>query len=198
MKNALRKFGPVESKFSSSSLNFNFAPAMTTTLRRATSDDAAILSHISYVTFEQTWDFFYTPEILKQYLEENYSEEAIRRELLDPDVMNFLAFVDGELAGFMKLSRKQTLAYWITDRCIELCRIYVYKKFQDQKVGKLLMEKAIEVAKEEGMESIVLGVWENNHKAVKFYTGFGFEQIGTHPFIVGTQVDTDWVMRKRV
>src|SRR5215467_12060042 len=108
---------------------------METTLRLATIEDVAILSEISWKTFEQTWAFFYTPELLNRYLEENYSIGAIKKEILDPNVMNYLAFVGDELAGFMKLSRQQTLADWIKDNCIELCRIYVYQKFQDQKIG---------------------------------------------------------------
>jgi ribosomal protein S18 acetylase RimI-like enzyme len=142
--------------------------------------------------------FIIKPEQLEIFLEENYSVEQIRKDLDDPLNLHYIAFAENEPAGFVKLSRKQTLGDWITDRCIEICRIYVYKKFHDQKIGKLMMEKSIEVAKEEDMDSIVLGVWEHNDRAVRFYRKFGFEPIGSHIFYVVEQADTDWVMMKRL
>ena len=133
---------------------------------------------------------------MNKFLQQNYSVEQIAKDLADPLFIHFIAFIDEEAAGFVKLSRQQTLADWIHDRCIEICRIYVYKKFHDQKIGKLLMEKSIEAAEKENMDSLVLGVWENNHRAVNFYNRFGFERIGEHIFYVAEQADTDWVMRK--
>lgn len=169
---------------------------MTVTIRKATIEDAILLAKMGKETFEETWNFYYKPQLLERFLDENYSVEQINKDLHEPLNIHYIAFIEDEPAGFVKLSRKQALGDWITDRCIEICRIYVYKKFHDQKIGKLLMEKSIEAAKEEKMESLVLGVWENNHRAVSFYRKFGFEPIGTHSFFVAEQEDTDWVMRK--
>ena len=179
--------------FELKSINF-----MATILRIATAVDASTLADMGAKTFEETWNFYYSPKAIQQYVSETYSLKEIERDLSDPEIIYYIVFQDEEPAGFVKLSRRQTLADWIRDNCIELCRIYVYKKFHDKKLGKLLMEESIALAKKESKESIVLGVWENNHRAVNFYTHFGFEQIGTHPFYLGEQMDMDWVMRKKI
>ncbi|MEO6167744.1 MAG: N-acetyltransferase [Chitinophagales bacterium] len=171
---------------------------MNATIRIATSEDASALAEIGNITFTETWVNNYDAETLKNYLDTTYSREIIKEELQRNHIIYLMA-VDGAIVtGFAKLNRKQGLGDWITDRCLEVCRIYVLKAYHDQKVGKLLMEKIIELAKEEKMESIVLGVWENNHRAVAFYKKWGFEMIGTHPFEIGDLVETDWVMRKSI
>ena len=167
-------------------------------IRKATAEDASELSAIGVKTFYDTWHPFSEPENLTTYIDTAYSVSAILKELKDP-VITYFAAMDGEcMVGFAKLSRMQELGDWITGRCLEVCRIYVLQEFHDRKVGKLLMEATIKLAEEEKMEYIVLGVWENNHRAVAFYKKWGFEVIGSHPFVMGTQVDTDWVMRREV
>ena len=39
-------------------------------------------------------------------------------------------------------------------------------------------------------------VWEKNEKALKFYKKNGFYEIGTHTFVMGEDVQTDYIMRK--
>ena len=45
-----------------------------------------------------------------------------------------------------------------------------------------------------GAHAIWLSVWERNPRAQAFYLKSGFRQAGTKPFVVGTDVQTDWVM----
>jgi RimJ/RimL family protein N-acetyltransferase len=40
-------------------------------------------------------------------------------------------------------------------------------------------------------------VWEHNPRAQAFYAKCGFVQAGTKPFVVGTDVQNDWVMLRR-
>lgn len=167
-------------------------------IRKATPDDAAELTVLGIVTFTETWAYNYAPETLQAYLSKAYDASTILSEL-SQDEISYLVVTDGErLIGFIKLSRRQQLADWITERCIEICRLYVLKDYHHQKIGKLLMEAAIEMAKQEKMQSLVLGVWEHNENAKAFYIRWGFEQIGTHPFFTADVRETDWVMRKAI
>jgi RimJ/RimL family protein N-acetyltransferase len=38
-------------------------------------------------------------------------------------------------------------------------------------------------------------VFIDNHRARRFYARYGFEQVGTYDFMVGTHADLDLVMR---
>ena len=78
---------------------------------------------------------------------------------------------------------------------LELERIYVLKNAQGHGYGKLLLQKAIEQAHESGLHYVWLGVWEKNPKAVTFYESNVFYKFDTHAFTLGTDEQTDFLMR---
>jgi ribosomal protein S18 acetylase RimI-like enzyme len=39
-----------------------------------------------------------------------------------------------------------------------------------------------------------LGVWENNHRAIKFYHDFGFKKFDSHIYVMGDDPQNDWMM----
>jgi hypothetical protein len=62
-------------------------------------------------------------------------------------------------------------------------------------VGQLLIDKAISVAKEAGLQYIWLGVWEKYPRAIRFYEKHGFQRIGTHLFMLGQDEQTDILLK---
>ena len=46
------------------------------------------------------------------------------------------------------------------------------------------------------VEYVWLGVWEHNHKAIKFYQDKGFVRFGEHVFVLGEDRQTDFLMKK--
>jgi ribosomal protein S18 acetylase RimI-like enzyme len=46
-----------------------------------------------------------------------------------------------------------------------------------------------------GARTIWLGVWERNARAIAFYHKQGFVQAGTQRFLLGDDLQTDWVMQ---
>ena len=79
---------------------------------------------------------------------------------------------------------------------MEIERIYVLKKYHGQKVGQKLFDTAMSTAKREKKKYVWLGVWENNQRAIRFYQKNGFVEFGTHTFILGTDKQTDLMMKK--
>ena len=80
----------------------------------------------------------------------------------------------------------------------EIERIYVLKAFLGQKIGQILFNKAIEIGREKNLEYVWLGVWEENHRAIKFYKKNGFEIFGKHDFVLGKDVQTDLLMKMKI
>ena len=74
-------------------------------------------------------------------------------------------------------------------------RIYVLKEKHGQQVGKIMIERAVEFARERNVTFVWLGVWEKNEKAIKFYERNGFKKYSTHKFIVGDDVQDDIIMK---
>lgn len=83
-----------------------------------------------------------------------------------------------------------------TENNLEIERIYVLKGYHGKKVGQLLFEKAEDLAQRKQVDFIWLGVWEKNERAIHFYQKNGFEIIDQHIFKLGTDLQTDFIMRK--
>jgi ribosomal protein S18 acetylase RimI-like enzyme len=71
----------------------------------------------------------------------------------------------------------------------------VLKEFQGKKVGQLLYEKAIQIAKQNNVLYVWLGVWEKNTKAISFYLKHGFMEFDKHIFRLGDDEQTDLMMK---
>src|SRR5207244_1744635 len=109
-----------------------------------------------------------------------------------------IAYLDGIPAGYVRL-KEDYKDYPAIKKysALELKRIYVLEKYHGQKVGAALMNRALQLAKQKKFEAVWLGVWENNPKASKFYSSWGFEDTGfTHTFYIGNTAQTDhWLIR---
>lgn len=62
----------------------------------------------------------------------------------------------------------------------------------------MLINKCLEEVKSMKKKTVWLGVWENNHNALKFYKKFGFDIVGSYIFKLGEQEDKDLIMIKKL
>jgi ribosomal protein S18 acetylase RimI-like enzyme len=65
-------------------------------------------------------------------------------------------------------------------------------------IAHQLMEAAIADAAARGAATLWLGVWEHNTRAQAFYRKFGFVDVGSHTFVLGTDVQTDRLMARTI
>ena len=133
---------------------------------------------------------------MKAYLDKAFAEDKLRSELSNPESEFYFLFTDGSLTGYLKLNEGKAQSDIKDPDSLELERIYVSREFQGRGLGTLLMDKAIKEATERKKEYIWLGVWEKNSKAINFYKKHGFFEAGTHPFIMGEDIQRDYIMRK--
>ena len=63
-------------------------------------------------------------------------------------------------------------------------------------IGSKLMDEVDRMARAQGFTGIWIGVWEENKGAQRVYKRQGFEEVGTHDFVCGNEVQTDWIMWK--
>lgn len=169
---------------------------MNISIRRCTLNDLIPLLNISYQTYDETFRPFNTEENMENYLSSAFTEDKIKGELLDPASEFYFMFSDDQLMGYMKLNEAGAQSEFNTPNSIELERIYILKSFQGHGLGQELLNLTIKIAKERGKSYIWLGVWENNIKALNFYTKNGFYQIGEHVFVMGDDPQIDFLLRK--
>ncbi len=169
-------------------------------IRKATIEDAEILARISWQSFHEAFAEHPAnhPDDMKVYMDEAFSVETIRAELAEKDAVWFVAEIENEMVGYAKLKRFAREDGITGEKPIELCRLYALQNFIGQGIGKTLMLKSLEFAKDNGHDLMWLGVWEFNYRAQKFYTKFGFEKCGEHIFELGTDPQTDWLMKKQI
>lgn len=60
------------------------------------------------------------------------------------------------------------------------------------------MAAAIAFASEHQHDYIWLGVWQQNEDAIAFYKKMGFAIVGTDTFLLGKDLQLDWVMGKPI
>lgn len=165
------------------------------TLSAASHADAAVLAKISTDTFFETFERFNTKEDMAAYLSQNFTPDKLRAELEDAASRFITAKYEGILAGYMKLKRSNAPAELGAQQTLEIERLYVSKPYQSKKVGAALMQHAIDTARGEKAKVLWLGVWEHNPKAIAFYERWGFKTFGSHGFQLGSDLQTDLLMK---
>ena len=158
----------------------------------------AALQQIGRQTFSETFAESNSAENIAEYIEEAYSYEKLSAELNNPDSFFYFAILDEKAIGYLKLNMGGSQTELKDNDALEIERIYVLKSFQGKKVGQMLFDKAITIAKESQVAYVWLGVWEENKKAIEFYSKNGFIKFDQHIFVLGDEAQTDIMMKLEI
>jgi diamine N-acetyltransferase len=158
--------------------------------------DAALMSRLGAQTFTETFGYLYTPENLAAFLE-NHAEANWRRELGDTAYAVRIAEDGEQPAGYAKIG-PPSLPFQVSGPTAELRQLYVLKPWHGVGIAHSLMDWALAEARARGAKQMFLSVFIDNHRARRFYARYGFEQVGTYDFMVGTHADLDLIMRLKL
>lgn len=153
------------------------------------------LQTISKETFIETFAASNTAEDMEKYLATSFSVEKLTDELNNVNSFFYFALADKKVIGYLKLNIGTAQTELLDNNALEIERIYVLKDFFGQKIGQILYEKAIDIAKNRKVSFVWLGVWERNTRAIAFYQKNGFVAIGKHIFKLGDDEQTDFIMK---
>ena len=168
------------------------------TLRYATPDDAALIADISRQTFYDTFAADNTEADMQKFLNEQFTKGRLMLEVGAPENIFLLACHENNIAGYVKLREGKKLAALNGATSMEIARLYVVKDFLGKGAGKFLMQASLDIAKEKNKEVVWLGVWEKNQRAIDFYTAWGFEKFDECDFLLGDDIQRDWLMKKEL
>ena len=160
-------------------------------------DDLTKLQTISRSTFAQTFNEHNNPEDMQAYFDNSFSVEKLSSELNNQNSTFYFA-VDNSInsvVGYLKVNTGDAQSEKKDLDAFEIERIYVDKTYFGKKVGQLLFDKAIEIAKSKKVSYVWLGVWEENHRALAFYTKNGFKAFDKHLFKLGNDEQSDILMK---
>ncbi|MNQ69927.1 Protease synthase and sporulation negative regulatory protein PAI 1 [compost metagenome] len=156
------------------------------------------LQKIGRQTFYETFSEANSEENMKNYLEKGFSNEKLTAELTDNNSEFYFATLNNEVIGYLKINFGESQTELKDDKTLEIERIYVSKEFHGKKIGQLLYDKAIEIAKQKNSEYVWLGVWEENLRALSFYRKNGFAEFDKHIFKLGDDEQTDLMMKLKL
>lgn len=161
-----------------------------------TFNDASILLELSRKTFYDAFAHLNNADDMEAFAVKAFTLQKYRQELSDPDSFFYFAIVDHNIAGYLKVNFNKAQTELQDPHALEVERIYILQQYQGQKIGKQLLSFAINMAVNKNLKYIWLGVWEHNHKAIRFYESQGFVKFGSHPFVLGNDKQTDELMKK--
>lgn len=164
-------------------------------IRKTTNADLVELQTIGKQTFFETFADQNTDGDMQKYLDNNLSLNKLKDELSDENSAFYFASTDNKVIGYLKINFGLAQTEIKDKSAIEIERIYVLKEFHGKKVGQILYNKAIEIAKQTKAAYVWLGVWEKNHRAINFYKKNGFLEFDKHIFKLGDDEQTDIMMR---
>ncbi len=167
-------------------------------IRVAGKPDAALIADLSRQTFYDTFHAQNTAENMKKFLDEQFTPEQLIREVGAPYNIFLLAFDDDSPAGYVRMRENNIPPGLDTHHAIEIARIYVVKSHIGKGIGARLMQRCLDMAKELGYHTLWLGVWELNHTAIAFYHKWGFTKFSEADFILGDDVQKDWLLKKQI
>jgi ribosomal protein S18 acetylase RimI-like enzyme len=167
-------------------------------IKTASEEHAELIADLSRRTFHETFAEYNTAENMQLFMERNFSKRLLMNEVGSPRNIFLLAYYNGELAGYARLREDNNPPLLKGEKTLEVARIYAAKEFIGKGIGKALMEAAIDIARKKGKDIVWLGVWEKNQRAIDFYARWGFEKFSDHEFILGNDIQNDWLMKKKI
>ena len=166
-------------------------------LRVAKEGDAASLATIAEATFRDSFAQFNSESDMNAHCAKRFGTARQLAEIQDPQMLTIL--VEGKTGliafGQLRAGHAPTCVQGRNTR--EILRLYVDRTWHGKGIAQTLMSNLIDYAVQSGADGVWLGVWEHNPRAIAFYRKSGFQSVGEHEFVLGTEHQRDVVMEYR-
>lgn len=167
-------------------------------IKKVTLSDLKDLQLIGRQTFFETFADTNTADDMQKYLDNSFSTDQLTNELNNQNSEFYFSLLDNKVIGYLKINFGQSQTELKDKKSIEIERIYVLKDFHGKKVGQVLYDTVLNIAKQTESEYVWLGVWEKNPRAINFYKKNGFVEFDKHIFKLGNDEQTDILMRLKL
>jgi GNAT superfamily N-acetyltransferase len=164
--------------------------------KRILPNEVSVLTAMARQTFADAFEALNTPEDFEMYLAAHLNEKVLLTELENASSEFWWVCQEDHPVAYFKLNHAPAQSDVNDPKSIELERIYTIAEWQGHGIGSQIIQHIEYIARKEGKEFIWLGVWEKNQRAIAFYERHGFRSFGSHVFILGTDEQTDILLRK--
>jgi ribosomal protein S18 acetylase RimI-like enzyme len=164
-------------------------------VRRATADDAEALSAFAASVLPLGGRPGADPRDLAHFVATELTPECFRAFIEDGNAMIFVAKAGGSICGYVVRSRASPHPQ-VQDAPAELKKLYVAADCHGRGVADALMRQALAGLEREGSVAVWLSTYAENARSVAFYKRWGFQIVGTQTFMVGSDPQKDFLMRR--
>ena len=164
-------------------------------ISKVTINEVELLRAISVQTFTETFAHQNSESDMQKYVSENLSIEQLSKELNTKGSSFYFLKLNSDIIGYLKINTGKAQTELKNDISLEIERIYIKHEKHGKNIGKQLLDKAIEIAKEHHYQYIWLAVWELNLKAIAFYKKHNFVEFDKHIFKLGDDEQIDLMMK---
>lgn len=165
-------------------------------LRRASADDAATLSLVAGATFLEAFAGVLDGGDIVAHVRRNSSADAFARYMSEGAIATLAEAEQGGAPLGYTLLTQVDLPVEQRPGDIELKRIYALAPTHGRGLGPALMQRAVVDAQTAGHRRLLLGVYDGNSRAHRFYTKQGLTVIGERRFLVGATWHDDLVFAR--
>jgi GNAT superfamily N-acetyltransferase len=162
--------------------------------------DLALLRRLLPVArriFSLTFAARYDEGEFERFCDETYATDGVMaRDFQRADVNWQVAIADDEPIGYAKLTALRAPANNPRPGALELQQIYVLPDWHGTGVAGQLIDWALERARAHGAPEIYLTVFNHNERAKRFYTRYGFDEVGHCTFQLGSRLNDDRIWRR--
>jgi len=167
-------------------------------VRQATASDAALLAELGRQAFDEAFADVTAPNDMAAYLNSNFNKARIEEQIKDARALYYLAEMGFFPAGYVYSYPTTPPDCIRAGNAIQLVRLYLRKQYYGKAVGDALMQTTLDQSRSRGYQSIWLSSWELNHRANAFYKKWQFEIVGSQKFIVGSDVQDDFILSREI
>ena len=113
-------------------------------------------------------------ELIKDILETDFdgfwTYSVFKSELENENSRYIAAKIDNQIVGFAGI--------WKSVDDVHITNIVTKKDFRQKGIGKALLDKLIQISKQENINAVTLEVRHTNIPAINFYLKHGFKKVG--------------------
>ncbi|MDD2436583.1 MAG: GNAT family N-acetyltransferase [Massilibacteroides sp.] len=141
--------------------------------------EIGVIRDLAFRIWNNTYETILSKEQLGYMFEMMYSEESLRKQMIDLDHRFFMAEVDGVPSGYISIEQKGR-------RLFNFQKIYALPAQQGKGIGRFLVEQGIAYLKNNYETPLTVELFVNReNKAVGFYKHLGFKVVDTRDHPIG-------------
>lgn len=148
-------------------------------------------------SFAETFARRYDPLPFEKFLDDSYGPGgSMADDLENPLVRWLVGFASSVPVGYVKLTPVRAPVAAPRPGALELQQIYVLKRWHGTGVAGRLMEWALDTATAAHAPEVYLTVFDHNERAKRFYTRYGFGEVGQCTVTIAGRIDEDRIWRR--